>query len=374
MTAASGRRSIDHFVRGLYDGITDAGYFDRLMRRAAADFGLYTAQWTDIDWRTNAAVGNYWSERFPELIVEYERDIWPHDPRIHGVLAHAGQFRTCWEVSDAAAFDKSWLAGEWTDRKDVDRRWGAGVVMPIDEQHAAFFTFIRPRRLGPVQLDELKTPRMLARHLRRAAELRLLLAGSLLASGFFADQWGSANRAVFWLGSERRVLARNMAAERLLSLGYVLTARWGRLAARTPHDDAVLEAALQAALREPPPPAQIIAPLSGTGEGVAWKVRVVSLGSAASEIGVACGASLILAVDEVARSSPIDPRPLLRLGLRPTEAVLTLALNGGLGLQEAAAQLGLNPKAARHMLEEAALRLGMPAIAALLALAKAQTR
>jgi DNA-binding CsgD family transcriptional regulator len=372
MTVAGRPKSADHFVRGLYDGVTDAGFFDQLTRKLHHHLELGTVQWTVIDRRIGSITSNSLSEDFGNQFAEYEREFWSIDPRVPETLKNFGRLLPCWKLVDPDTFDRSPVVGDWTDRKDVDRRWCAPVTWAIDERHAALLVYLRPRKLGAHQIDELRPAKALLPHLRRAAELRHLLAGDAGASGLFADQWGSAHRAIFWLGAGRRILARNAAAERLLSLGHVLTATWGRLSARAPHDDAVLEAAIQASSHEPPPPAQIIAPLAGLGAGVAWRARVVSLGGAAAEIGVARGASHLLELEEIGRSAPVDVRPILRLGLRPTEAALALLLSSGIGVEAAATRMGLKPGAALHMIQGVVRRLDVQSVTALLALVRAQ--
>jgi PAS domain-containing protein len=177
---------------------------------------------------------------------EYIEHIQPVDPRVHASLANYGVFLPCWKILDPAEFDKSPVVGDWTDRKDINRRWGAACVWDIDQAHAGLLAFLRPRTEGAFQMEELAPVKRLRSHVRRAAQLHFLFRGAP-GGRIFDHMWGAQSQAVFLLGRGKRLLGANEAAHEILRSGEIFAAAWGELIAREPRLAATLDHALAAA-------------------------------------------------------------------------------------------------------------------------------
>jgi hypothetical protein len=235
------------FAASLYQGLSAGDFLHGLTVRMEKRVGIGMVQWTTIKHATGQPIDNCWSTPCdPKLIDEYVEHIQPVDPRIHASLANFGAFLPCWSILDPFEFDKSPVVGDWTDRKDVNRRWGAACIWDIDAAHAGLLAFLRPRTEGAFQMEELAPVKRLRSHIRRAAQLHFLFRDAP-GGRLFDRAWGAQNQSVLLLGRGKRLLGANGAAHKLLRDGDVFTAAWGELIAKEPWLAATFDNALAAA-------------------------------------------------------------------------------------------------------------------------------
>jgi hypothetical protein len=300
----SGLRSSASWTRlasALYEGVGERDFLTRMTVAVNNGMSMGVTQWSRLDRASLKATDTVWSRPSPaSLYSEYERHYAVHDPRITAAFEKFGQFLPCWRLVDAGAFERSVIVNEWSDRKDVDTRWTAVCIWGVDDENLGLLALCRPRKDGPIQLDELKIVKRLRSHVRRAAQLHFLFRGEPRGRAF-DDAWCSRSRPVFLLGKGRRILAVNEAGQDLLSMGDVFQTRWGELTARTPRLLAALDNALAAARRfdldiHPRPLAVAWPRLGGL---TTLKVEVMALPGVAAELGLGERADAILMCREV---------------------------------------------------------------------------
>jgi hypothetical protein len=309
MSAIRSAADWTRFAAGLYQGITNRNYFLEMTVTMERGVGIGMVQWTTVERSNGVPLDNCWSSPCDQKIIdEYTQHIQPIDPRIKASLDNFGAFLPCWRILDPKEFDKSPVVGDWTDRKDINRRWGAACVWNIDERHAGLLALLRPRTKGAFQIDELKVVKRLRSHIRRAAQLHLLFRDHPPRGRAFDDAWGSPIRPVFLLGKGRRLLTANAAGLDLLSAGDVFQTRWGELTAREPNLLAALDNALSAArqfdLEIHPRPIAVAWPRFGGMNAI--KAEVMAVPGLTAELGLGERAEALIVCREVAR---LHPRP-----------------------------------------------------------------
>jgi hypothetical protein len=250
MTRQRSQASWTKLAASLYDGVADSSFLERMTIKVNSGLGMGVTQWSGLDRATLTPAGTAWSRPSPpSLYEEYERYYAAHDPRVHNAFQKFGQFVPCWQLVDAEAFDKSAIVNEWSDRKDIDTRWAAVSIWGVDDKNLGLLALCRPRKEGPIQLDELRPAKRLRSHIRRAAQLHYLFREQSPRGRAFDDAWGSRSQAVFLLGHGRRLLGSNGAGHDLLAMGDVFQMRWGELVSREPRLSAALDTAIAAARR-----------------------------------------------------------------------------------------------------------------------------
>jgi hypothetical protein len=304
------RRSEDNWTRlaaSLYDGITGHSFLERVTVSVNHATGMGVTQWTKLDRLTLSPADTSWSRPTPQTLnAEYEREFAPHDPRIAAALKNFGRLLPCWRLVDNDAFEKSFIVHEWSDRKDIDCRWSAVSIWGVDDDNLGLLAVLRPRKAGPIQIDELRIVNRLRSHIRRAAQLHYLFREQSSRGRTFDDAWASPIRPVFLLGRGRRLLAANGAGHDLLGAGDVFQTRWGELTARAPRLLAALDNALAAARRFDldihPKPIAIGWPRFG---GLtALKAEVMAIPGLSAELGLGERAEALVICREVPRRQP----------------------------------------------------------------------
>jgi hypothetical protein len=290
----------------LYSSAGDVSFLERMTVALNDGLGMGVTQWSGLDRATLTPSGTAWSRPSPaSLYAEYERNYAQHDPRVHAAFQNFGQFLPCWRLVDAEAFEKSIIVNEWSDRRDIDTRWTSICVWGIDESNLGLLALCRPRKDGPIQLDELKIVKRLRSHVRRAAQLHFLFREQPPRGRAFNDAWGSRSQAVFVLGRGRRLLSYNGAGQELLGAGDVFQTRWGELTAREPHLLAALDNALSAARKFDLDisPRQIAVAWPRFGGMTAIKAEVMALPGLSAEVGLGERAEAVVMCREFPRVS-----------------------------------------------------------------------
>lgn len=294
------------FAVGLYEGVSEATFLSKMTVKLENGLGLGLAQWNRIDRTTLTVSDTTWSKPTPpSLNAEYERNYAPHDPRIKSAFQNFGQFLPCWRLVDSAEFEKSIIVNEWSDRRDVAARWTAVCIWGIDKTSLGLLAFCRPRKDGPIQMEELRIVKRLRSHVRRAAQLHHLFRDEPPRGRAFDDAWNSRSQAVFLMGKGRRLLSMNHAAQSPLELGDVFHTRWGELSAREHRLAATLDNALAAArkfdLAIYPRPIAFAWPRFG-GE-VTLRTEILALHGVVAELGMGEQAEAVIICRDVPHRS-----------------------------------------------------------------------
>jgi hypothetical protein len=288
----------------IYEGVADRTFLERMTAALNDGMGMGVTQWSGVNRATMSASGTAWSRPSPpSLYAEYERYYAVHDPRIEAALQNFGKFLPCWRLVDPEKFEKSIIVNEWSDRRDIDTRWTSVCIWGVDDDNLGLLAFCRPRKDGPIQLDELHIANRLRSHVRRAAQLHFLFSETPLRARAFDDAWGSPIRPVFLMGKGRRLLAANEAGHSLLAMGDVFQTQWGELTAREPRLLAALDNALAAAHRFDLDitPRQIFLGWPRYGGMTALKAEVMALPGVAAETGLGEQAQAVIMCREVPR-------------------------------------------------------------------------
>ena len=354
------RRSAKAPNRTLYEGLAEADFLGRMVRNFHDITGLGLTQFTLLSRSDQAHRDTVWSEDHPKIMEEYRDYVFPQDPRMAAYAACVGRFHACWEVVDTEALEAMDFIGAWADRKDVDKRWGAASVWPIDHEQLGVLAVVRPRREGAYDLKELRLAERLKEHVRRAAQLHLFLANHREHGRAVSHAWGSGTTPVFLIGTGRRILSMNEAAEVMVQRCDVVQARWGLLCALNDFETRALDHALSAAALHGLfiPQGTLQVPLQGFGGQMAWAADIIAVAPVQQELGLNSAVRAIVTLREVRSKSDAMVRRLLFLGLSRPQALAVRAFRQYNDIPQASQMLGLTPRALRRLLRGALERLG----------------
>lgn len=343
------------FAAELMSCATEPDFLLRLGELLDRRTGIGMFQTQRIDLRTGAAGSVYFSRGFAMNVAgEYESWVMANDPRVPAVASAPGQIRACWGWIDEADFEKSEVVC-WLDRPDIDMRWGAAGLLPVNEESAMLVAGFRPRREGQFEASEVTLLQALAPLLSRTADLHMRLAEAANFRASFLANCSRCGEAAFILSARLGLLGTNAEAEALLSAGVVRLAGGGLELGDRRDQSALIEAAA-AALAQPDRTKPVRPfPLHVRGRVLVGRVLMIA---GVPSFGLA-RAQLLLLVSDRNRERAAAAIDLSGFGLTPREAELALALAGGATVQEHADARGISKETARIQLKACLQKLGV---------------
>lgn len=348
-------------VSKMYDAVLEPNYFQHMVELIdrSVDLGMIQFQAINL---TNETYGeNHWSRPYPPNIVEeYRAHILPIDPRPRAAGKFFGQLVPCWQLIEPAEFDKSEIVRGWLDRKDVDRRWSAGCVWPIDRDEIAFLTALRPRREGAFGDAELGKLRAILPYVRRTAELHLKLSNLRHRVSNLVHTVDTLPRAIIVLDEARNIVSRSHEGERLLALADGFTAKRGKLGCAREADIKFVDRALAEVASGHPraDDACLSFEVRRTHGRPPFRVRAVPLKPPSAQIGASSALLMLLVEDPTAAVR--GPFEMLRaFGLTPAETKLAIAIAEGQSVKLFAEHRGLSQETVRTQLKRAMHKLSV---------------
>lgn len=348
-------------VSRMYDAVLEPNYFQHMVELIDSNVDLGMIQFQAIN-LTNQTYGeNHWSRPYPpNIIEEYRTHILPIDPRPRAAEKFFGQLVPCWQLIEPGEFDKSEIVRGWLDRKDVDRRWSAGCVWPIDRDEIAFLTALRPRREGAFGAAELSKLRAILPYVRRTAELHLKLSNLRHRTSNLAHAVDTLPHAIIVLDEARNIVSRSCAGEHLLALADGFTEKKGKLSCVRETDIKFVDRALAEAVSSHAQAndACLSFEVRRAHGRLPLRVRAVPLKPPSARISSPPAVLMLLIEDPSAAVS--GPFEVLRgFGLTPAEAKLAIAIAEGQSVKLFAEDRGLSQETVRTQLKRAMHKLSV---------------
>lgn len=295
----------------------------------------------------------------PTAFETYERDWQDKDPRFGAAIRSPGRVFSDIEVLPPAEFEASDIYNDFLSRHEI--RYTLFTNTDITPDLLLAQSFLRSRKAGPFEQEQIRQLNALLPHLKRALHLRHLVGGLRNEVQDLRRALEAIPGAVAILAADGRLICANAAAARLFTLKDGIGLERQRVSALHPGESQRLAAAIKQA--------------AGFGEGASARARRVPydppipvkltradkqpLGVVLSPLRPAN--PLRLSGDRNARVLALfhDPEEKLRLnpaliaqlhGLTETEALLASALAQGQTLADFAAERGSSEQTARtHM-------------------------
>lgn len=245
---------------------------------------------------------------------------------------------------------RSRLYDEWCRPHDMEHAIQAFASR--EGEHSAAVTFSRPRRKEAFSFSEVDMVTTLLPHVARAFQVQMRLQAAHVAKESTADALDRMPQAVMLVSAQARVLHANQSATRLLQSGHKLDAGPLGLRASRPEQTNMLRALIARASGPGPDRVGGSMLLHYHDRGDRLVVHVVPCRRAEATWLSSNLPTAMVIVAEPHRGGAISVERALQamFGLTPAEARTTCFVARGVGVEAAAAALGIKPSTVRTQL------------------------
>jgi DNA-binding NarL/FixJ family response regulator len=295
-------------------------------------------------------------------MADYRQHYVGMDYRIPYVASRRGTLLTGVEGAGEEAFDRSALANEFLDRKDVDCRYCLAQVDIVDGSLGVLSAALRPRSSGAYDDAEYRRMQMLLPQIRQTARLHQKLTGTAMTLARITSAFNMANDAMFVVDRRSVVKVMNAAAERLLSGDGRVTLSSGCLqiagpALQAAFVTAVRDAATMRDMLSSPEPADIVIPAKAASQS-AIVLSILPMARAAIAGSQVSNGEVLVTCNAIPQTASRRMSLLRASGLTQSEIAVAVALSDGKSLADIAAARSVALETVRTQAKSAWRKMG----------------
>ncbi|MBC3810086.1 helix-turn-helix transcriptional regulator [Undibacterium aquatile] len=323
---------LDSIIGKIYDVALDQQAWSMLLADISETIGAVAGFYAGLDTRNGRGAFWYTHNHVPDIATLYNQQYLPHDPTLAHVIQSPGKAFTCADyISDEIAKEHPFYTNFLTP---IGIRYVLSGVVSMRGSTVSFFGFQRTPNHPPFGSQETAIMQRLIPHLQKADELATKMSEISETKRLAMAFLDRIDYGVVFVDGTGLIRMTNQRAERLLQIGDVICARFGRLQMKSSKEDQTLRERIFSAISACDPQGGAVV-TSDAAEDVQVRVVVLPIGRDEQKRLDDQEARAVVVITESERKSALAPQFLQdQYGLTAAEIRVAIGLASGRSFEE----------------------------------------